>query len=93
MKQATITITDELERAIENYRQDHDSLPILEVVVQSALRAFLADRGYLSESVDDDINWPDDIIPGLGRKPTLYEDAPALLNGSSVADAVIEDRR
>ena len=93
MKQATITLTDDLEQAIESYRQDHDSLPGLDAVVQQALREYLSDRGYFSEAVGEDINWPDDIIPGSGHKPVLFEDAPTLLDGSSVADAVIEDRR
>jgi hypothetical protein len=38
MKRATITIPDELERAIEKYRGDLEIPPALVAIVQTALR-------------------------------------------------------
>lgn len=91
MKRTTITITDDLERAIESYRQDFDIPLELDAVVQSALKEYLADRGYLAGLEDADEF--DDIIFATGPKPTPLEDAPTLADGSTVAEAVIEDRR
>lgn len=94
MKQATITITDDLERAIENYRQDYDFPPELDVVVQEALKEYLAERGYLAEGTgilsfrDQDI-----FIPSIGGKPEPLEDAPIVDAEHSASAAVIEDRR
>ncbi len=94
MKQATITITDELERAIENYRQDQDFPPALDVVVQQALKEYFAERGYLVEGTgipsfrDQDI-----FIPSIGGKPEPLENAPVLDAEHSASAAVIEDRR
>lgn len=93
MKQATITITDDLEQAIESYRQDFDIPPGLDAVVQRALREYLANLGYLSGSDVEDTGEQDVFIPGIGPKPTPLENAPTLLDGSTVAEAVIEDRR
>jgi hypothetical protein len=48
MKRATITMTDELERAITAYQQDQEVPPALTAIAQAALREYLAERGYLS---------------------------------------------
>lgn len=48
MKRATITVTDDLEEALEAYRRDQEVVPALTAVAQAALREFLAGRGYLS---------------------------------------------
>jgi len=48
MKRATITMTDELERAVVAYQQDQEVPPALTAVAQAALREYLAERGYLS---------------------------------------------
>jgi len=47
MKRATITLPDELERALEAYRRSQD-LPLpLTAVTQAALREYLEKRGFL----------------------------------------------
>ncbi len=50
MKRATITLTDELERAVDAYLRDQDMPPALTSVVQAALRQYLAERGYIPAS-------------------------------------------
>ncbi|MGC2112355.1 MAG: hypothetical protein WA655_22745 [Candidatus Korobacteraceae bacterium] len=47
MKRATVTIPDDLADAVKNYVRDQEARPTLTVVVQSALRQFLTQRGYL----------------------------------------------
>lgn len=47
MKRATITIPDELNRAVERYIDAQDAPPSLTAVVQAALQRYLADEGYL----------------------------------------------
>ena len=47
MKRATVTIPDDLADAVESYARDQEARPTLTVVVQSALRQFLAQRGYV----------------------------------------------
>jgi len=47
MKRATVTIPDDLEAAVEEYVRDHEAPPALTSVIQTALRQYLADRGYL----------------------------------------------
>jgi len=50
MKRATITLSDDLEEAVERYGAAHDVRPPLTAVVQAALRQYLSDRGYLRAS-------------------------------------------
>lgn len=50
MKRATITLTDDLERAMDAYLNDQDTPPPLTSVVQAALRQYLAERGYMPAS-------------------------------------------
>ena len=47
MKHTTITIPDELQRALTAYCQDQEIAPTLTAVMQEALRDYLAERGYL----------------------------------------------
>ncbi len=47
MKRATVTIPDNLEKALQSYVRDQEAPPSLTVVIQSALRQFLTLRGYL----------------------------------------------
>lgn len=47
MKRATVTIPDEIERALDSYLADQPVPLALTALMQSALRAYLADRGYL----------------------------------------------
>jgi hypothetical protein len=48
MKRATITIPDDLEKAVDLYVKTQEAPPPLTAVVQAALRHYLTDRGYLS---------------------------------------------
>lgn len=88
MRRATITIPDELERAVELCRQDLEVPPSLAAIVQTALREYLIDRGYLADSV-----FGDELIPSSAGKPRPLENAPKLRSGKTAADAVVEDRR
>ncbi len=47
MKRATITLPDDIEHALEAYRNDQEVPLALTAVVQTALRDYLAERGYL----------------------------------------------
>jgi hypothetical protein len=47
MRRATVTIPEELARAVENYVRAQEARPPLTAVVQAALREYLEDRGYL----------------------------------------------
>lgn len=47
MKRATVTIPDDLAKAVESYVRAQDAPPPLTAVVQAALRQYLAERGYL----------------------------------------------
>jgi hypothetical protein len=92
MKRATITITDELERAIEQYRQDLEVPPALAAIVQTALRKYLTERGYLLEGAET--GEEEEFIPSTGGKPRGLTNAPRPRGGGNpVSDAVIEDRR
>lgn len=85
MKRASITIPDELEKALEDYRGDLEVTPALAAVVQAALREYLEKRGYIPAGEEP--------IPSSGRKPSLFEDAPEIGGKRTAADVVIEDRR
>jgi hypothetical protein len=47
MKRATITLSADIEEALEAYRRDQEAPPALTSVAQAALREYLAERGYL----------------------------------------------
>ena len=47
MKRATVTIPDDLSKAVERYVRDQEARPPLTAVVQAALRQYLTERGYL----------------------------------------------
>ena len=47
MKRATVSITDDLAKAVESYVHSQDAPPPLTAVVQAALRQYLTARGYL----------------------------------------------
>ena len=47
MKRATISLSRDIEAALEAYRQDQEVPPALTAVTQAALREYLAERGYL----------------------------------------------
>jgi hypothetical protein len=46
VKRATITIGDDLEQELEAYLRQQEAPPALTTVVQSALREYLAHRGF-----------------------------------------------
>jgi metal-responsive CopG/Arc/MetJ family transcriptional regulator len=46
MKRATVTINDELEASLDAYMGQQEVSPSLTAVVQTALREYLARRGY-----------------------------------------------
>ena len=50
MERVTITMTDDLEEALEVYRRDQEVVPSFTAVAQAALREFLVGRGYLSKT-------------------------------------------
>jgi len=47
MKRATMTFPDDLAEAVDNYRQAQEAPPSLTTVVQTALREYLRERGFL----------------------------------------------
>ncbi len=47
MKQATISMPDDLREALDEYLRDQDNSSNLAAVAQTALREYLAERGYL----------------------------------------------
>lgn len=82
MKRASVTITDDLEKALEAYGRDQDIPPRLVDVVQAALREYLAGRGYLPPS-------PDQRKPrGVPKGRRVQIEGP-----NNLGAAVIEDRR
>jgi hypothetical protein len=49
MKRATITLPEELAKAVDGYVKAQEAPPSLTSVVQAALREYLAGRGFLYE--------------------------------------------
>jgi len=47
MKRATVTLPDDLAEAVDNYLQAQEAPPALTTVVQTALRDYLGQRGFL----------------------------------------------
>lgn len=47
MKRATVTLPDDLANAVDEYVRAQEASPALTTVVQSALREYLSERGYL----------------------------------------------
>jgi hypothetical protein len=47
MKRATVTIPDDLAKAVDNYARMQEVRPALTAIVQVALREYLTERGYL----------------------------------------------
>jgi hypothetical protein len=50
MKRATVTIPDDIAKAVDRYVRAQEAPPALTAVVQAALRQYLGDRGYLGEA-------------------------------------------
>jgi len=49
MKRATMTIPDDLAKAVDEYVNAQEAPPALTAVMQAALREYLRERGYLRE--------------------------------------------
>lgn len=49
MRRASITVPDDLQAALDAYIDGHSPRPSLTGIVQDALRAYLAARGYPTE--------------------------------------------
>ena len=47
MKRATVTLPDDIAEAMESYTRAQNVPPALTAVVQTALREYLQERGYL----------------------------------------------
>jgi hypothetical protein len=47
MKRATMTLPDDLAEAVDNYLRAQEAPPTLTTVVQTALREYLRERGFL----------------------------------------------
>jgi hypothetical protein len=47
MKRATVTMPDDLEKAVDNYVQSQEAPPPLTAMVQATLHEYLEHRGYL----------------------------------------------
>ena len=50
MRRATITLSSDIEKALEAYRRDQEVPPGLTAVAQAALREYLGARGYIFPS-------------------------------------------
>lgn len=82
MRRATVTISDELEKALDSYRKDLEFPPSLAAVMQAALKEYLGGRGYAALGE-----------PEASRRPTVYEGAPTVRGEQTAAEMVVEDRR
>jgi len=52
MKRATVTLPDDLERALEAYRRAQDVPLPLTASIQAALREYLTKRGFLASTAE-----------------------------------------
>jgi hypothetical protein len=84
MKRASVTITDDLEKALEAYRRDQDIPPRFIDVMQAALMEYLEGRGYLASSSAEPRAKP----KGVPRDRAVRIEGP-----DNLGSAVIEDRR
>jgi hypothetical protein len=50
VRRATVTIPDDLAKAVDGYISAQAAPPPLTAVVQAALRHYLGDKGYLNEA-------------------------------------------
>lgn len=85
MKRASVTIAEDVERALEAYGRDQDIPPRLVDVVQAALREYLAGRGYLPPSPSARTRRKPKGVPGERRVRIGGPD--------NLGAAVVEDRR
>lgn len=50
MRRTTISLPDDLEASLRRYRREHEAHAPLSALAQTAVREFLARRGYLADS-------------------------------------------
>jgi len=81
MRRATVTIPDELEKALDSYRRGLEFPRSLAAVMQTALKEYLRVRGYTA------------LAEPASQRPTVYEDAPTVRGEKTAAEMVVEDRR
>ena len=91
MRQRTITLPDDLEQAVERYRERFEVPPEFDTLVRRALVRYLAQPDP-DITPDDNISDDDDIIYPTRPKPEPMENPPSLLGGASVAEAIIDER-
>lgn len=84
MKRASVTIPDDLEQALQEYQADLEVSTALSAVMQSALREYLEERGYLHRGGGEPPSKP----RGLPRDKRPIVEGP-----DNVARAVVEGRR
>ncbi len=103
MKRATVTLTGDLEQALEAYRRNQEVPPGLSAVIQVALKEYLVERGYLMPvsgvGGPDGRSSPQGSLaaalgaPRTGREPGVSdEEAEELLEGASLSEAVLSER-
>ena len=85
MRRASVTISDDVERALEAYGHDQDIPPRLVDVVQAALREYLAGRGYLMHASS---GRPRRKPRGVPKERRVRIEGP-----DNLGSAVVEDRR
>jgi hypothetical protein len=85
MKRTSVTLADDVERALEAYRRDQDIPPRLVDVVQAALREYLTGRGYLPPSPS--------VRPGRKPKGVPRNRRVQIQGPDNLGAAVVEDRR
>lgn len=81
MRRATVTIPEDLERAMESYRGDLDFPPSLAQLMQAALAEYLSQRGYDAGN------------RASSSRPTMMEKAPINRGSKTASEIVIDDRR
>lgn len=85
-----MTIPDDLEKALEEYRKDFEVSPALAAVMQAALREYLTERGYIerneSRGSSEERPWPRYPLFDSGD-PAFAERDEELLAGDSETPA------
>jgi metal-responsive CopG/Arc/MetJ family transcriptional regulator len=80
MRRTTISLPDDLTRAVENYMDAQDAPPTLTAVMQAALRRYLAEEGYLRPGKKGrlelrfDASVERELLAGLESGPPLIPD-------------------
>lgn len=81
-RRATVTISEELEEALESYKNGLKFPPSLAALMQKALREYLHQRGYTVPE-----GWPG------GDGSAMHEEAPTPRGEKTAAEITLENRR